>query len=252
MLSKPKIKFINSLKTKKYRDKHNLFVAEGEKLINDLSKSFRCKYLICPSECKVANSIVAEEYFEVDSADDMKKVSSLSTPNGFLAVFYQKKATEITIERLNNSLTLVLEDIQDSGNFGTIIRLADWFGIKDIVCSPKTVDMFNAKVVQSTMGALANVTITYTDIEAFLSKAQRHNVNIYGTFLDGENIYNYPLQKSGVVVMGNEGSGISDTVERFVNHRITIPNFSTETYTSESLNVAIATSIVCSEFRRRL
>ena len=251
MLSKSTIKLINSLKLKKNRDSLGLFVAEGAKIIEDLSVVFKCKYLISTKETLQKINTNAETILEIKDNEELKKISSLTTPHQALAVFYKPQSnikTDCIIDR--NELTLALDEIQDTGNLGTIIRIADWFGIRKIVCSMNTADAYNTKTVQATMGALANVEITYTDLAKTLRQAHSIGINIYGTFLNGENIYKTEFIKNGIIVMGNEGRGISSEIEKFITQRLTIPNFSNNSHTSESLNVAIATAIVCSEFRR--
>ena len=157
-------------------------------------------------------------------------------------------ATQLHVENLKSQLILALDGIQDAGNMGTIIRLADWFGISTIVCSPDTVDVYNPKVVQATMGALARVGVHYVDLVSFLPTLQ---MPIYVTALDGQNIYTTSLTENGVIVMGNEGNGVSDAVKALATHSLLIPNFPVGSLTSESLNVGVAASIVCAEFRRR-
>ncbi|MDO4726154.1 MAG: RNA methyltransferase [Porphyromonadaceae bacterium] len=250
MLSKSQIKLISSLRQKKFRDKLNLFVAEGEKIIFDLAKTFRCKYLISSQE-SLLSLVAADQYIKVNSDDELKQISSLSTPHKIIAVFEKPVSLpNIDFLAIKNKLVLAVDSVQDTGNFGTIIRVADWYGIDNIVCSNNTVDVFNPKTVQATMGALANVNITYTDLFDFLVRAQTHDIPIYGTFLYGNNIYRESLETRGIVVVGNEGNGISDEIANIVTNRLTIPNFSNRSHKSESLNVAIATAIVCSEFCR--
>lgn len=250
MLSKSQIKFISSLKHKKYREQYNMFVAEGEKLITDLGCVFKCRYLVAIEEHIENIAITADERIAVGNADDLKKISSLTTPNKALAVFYKPSAKDILPDAITDKLVLALDGIQDTGNLGTIVRIADWYGIEHIVCSPNTVDIFNPKTVQATMGAIANVNVTYCNLPEFLTEIKQNGIPVYGTFLDGKDIYDEKLNPHGVVVFGNEGNGISCEVSNMVDKRITIPNFSHKAQTSESLNVAVATAIVCSEFKR--
>lgn len=251
MLSKQKSSLVSSLKYKKFRDSYNMFVAEGEKLIMDLAMSFRCKYLISTDE-SLLWSIDAEERIKVDSIGELKRISSLTTPSKLLAVFYKADyESVISVSQLRGELVLAIDSVQDTGNLGTIVRIADWYGIGHIVCSHGTVDVYNPKCVQATMGALANVSVYYTNLFQFLSEAQECNIPVYGTFLTGENIYRKSLSNSGIILLGNEGHGISDSIAGLVTDRITIPHFSASQHRSESLNVAIATAVVCSEFRRR-
>lgn len=248
MLSKNKIKYIRSLELKKNRKEEGVFVAEGHKLVGDLLGHFPCKLLIAlPSWLQKNTHIIADEVIEV-SFDELSRASLLKNPQDVLAVFDQP-IYETSIEVMNQSLCLALDDIQDPGNLGTIIRLADWFGIEHIFCSYGTVDVYNPKVVQATMGALARVKIHYCNLVALISSMK--NIPIYGTFLDGNNIYKETLSNNGLIVMGNEGNGVSEEVSRLINKRLYIPNYPSSRETSESLNVAIATAVTCAEFRRR-
>jgi rRNA methylases len=247
-LSKNKIKYIRSLKEKKYRDEHDTFVAEGTKLVFDLLAACRCQFIAALPEIVSAHpEIKADEILEANE-NDLKKASFLKTPPQVIGVFY-RPSYSIEKGNISEKLSLVLDGIQDPGNMGAIVRIADWFGIEHIICSYDTADVFNPKTVQATMGAIARVNVHYTDIVDFL-KNNAH-LPIYGTFLEGENIYTETLSNTGFIVMGNEGKGIGPETERLVNKRLFIPNFPAGRATSESLNVAAATAIVCSEFRRR-
>ncbi|GAB1416774.1 RNA methyltransferase [Paludibacter sp.] len=249
MLSKNKIKLITSLAYKKNRDETGLFVAEGFKIVEELSLSFECEFIVYQTDkVNEIESITSTERIPV-SEDILKKISGQKTPQGVLGVFRKKTTSQINDQLLKTQLCLALDDIQDPGNLGTIIRLADWFGIKHIFCSKSTADNYGSKVVQATMGALARVEVHYVDLSEFLSTNK--NIPIYGTFLEGESIYSANLSTAGIIVMGNEGKGISEAVANTIIHKITIPAFPAGNLTSESLNVAIATAIVCSEFRRR-
>ena len=248
-LSKNRIKYIHSLEQKKIRKEENSFLGEGPKLVGDLLGHFPCRYLAATNEWLSKHpSIVAEEIVEV-SAEELSRASLLKTPQQVLAIFEQSNH-KIEVERTTKALSLALDDIQDPGNLGTIIRLADWFGIEQIFCSPGTVDVYNPKTIQATMGAIARVKVHYTSLPDLIASLK--NLPVYGTFLDGENIYQKPLAESGIIIMGNEGNGISKEVENLVNHRLYVPNYPQERETSESLNVAIATAVVCSEFRRQM
>ena len=247
-LSKNKIKYIQSLKQKKYRIEHNTFVAEGSKLIIDLIPHLSCQLLVIEDELKDDIPTINAKEIIVASRNELKKATHLSTPPDAIAVFYQKQQDLFKID-LTHKLSLVLDGVQDPGNLGTIIRIADWFGIENIVCSLDTVDVYNTKTVQATMGALSRVNIHYTNTTDLLAKYS--NSHIYGTFLKGENIYTEPLVSEGFIVMGNEGKGIRPEIEKLITHRLYIPSFATSNTTSESLNVAVATAVVCSEFRRR-
>ena len=248
MLSKNKIKYIHSLELKKNRKAEHVFVAEGHKTVGDLLGHFPCKLLIATKEWFDKKlPFQADEIIEVNN-DDLFKVSFLKTPQEVLAVFEQPEyTTDATV--VSQSLCLALDDVQDPGNLGTIIRLADWFGIEHIFCSNNTVDAFNPKTIQATMGAIARVKLHYCSLYELISNLK--DVPIYGTFLDGEDIYTQKLSSNGLIIMGNEGNGISHEVERLINKRLYIPNYPQSRETSESLNLAIATAIVCSEFRRQ-
>ena len=248
-LSKSIIKQINSLEMKKYRKESGLFVAEGTKIVCDNINSMRCEFLIATEQWRLENPDMASFVKYTASKDEMSKISFLKTPQEVIGVFEIPHYT-LNIEELKDKLTLVLDTVQDPGNLGTIIRIADWFGIENIVCSPASADCYAPKVVQATMGAVSRVKVHYRDLCEFLKEME--GCNIFGTFLDGENIYKKTLPQTGLIIMGNEGKGISDEVARFVNGRLFIPNFPQDRETSESLNVAVATSIICSEFRRSM
>ena len=234
MISKNKIKLIRSLNTKKGRENTGLFVAEGPKLVHDL----------------LNEGFIPDEIF--DNIDDIKKLSFLQHPQSMLGVFKIRKGdNKPTIDLLSNSkLVLALDGVQDPGNLGTIIRIADWFGIEDILCSHDTVDCWNPKVVQATMGSIARIKLHYTDLIKMVDDLPS-DYPVYATLLDGNNIYDQPLSHYGMIIMGNEGNGISPELRKRINRKLFIPNYPQERETAESLNVAIATSIVCAEFRRR-
>lgn len=247
-LSKIKIKYIRSLEQKKIRKEEKVFLAEGPKLVGDLLGRFPCRFLAATASwLKEHPSVPADEVAEAAS-DELSRASLLKTPQQVLAVFEQP---EYGLDQsvFQTSLCLALDDVQDPGNLGTIIRLADWFGIEHIICSPNTVDVFNPKTVQATMGGIARVKVHYTPLPALIRSLG--DVPVYGTFLDGKNMYEQQLSRNGLIVMGNEGNGISKEVEAFINRKLYIPNYPQERETSESLNVAIATAVVCAEFRRQ-
>ena len=252
MLSKNKIKFIHSLSIKKNRDSLGLFCAEGEKCVEDLLSHFKCQTLIATKEWIEEKQFKAKEIIYITSAEELKPISSHKTPQPVFAVF-EKSAKDLIVNDLFSQLSLVLDEVQDPGNLGTIVRIADWFGIHNIICSKNTVDIFNPKALQATMGAAARVCVHYVDLVDFLKKILNKNPNfpIYGTFLSGENIYETPLDKNGLIVMGNEGNGICKEIENLVSQKLLIPNYPEGEKTSESLNVSVATAIVCAEFRRR-
>ncbi len=239
MVSKNQIKLINSLQQKKYRKLHNLFIAEGKKVIQELiDAKFNLEHLFVTKE-----NLFDNKHQPVLIADvDLKKITALMTANDCLAVF---KTKEISFKE-SSGLELALDDIKDPGNMGTIIRLCDWFGISRIVCTEESVDIYNPKVVQATMGSLARVEVVYTDLKSYIKNA---NTEVFGTFMEGENIYKQTLPTSGIIVMGNEANGISRDIEKLVTQKISIPRFGTLQQT-ESLNVATATAIILSEFKR--
>ena len=240
MLSKNQIKLITSLQQKKYRFANQLFFAEGIKVIQELLVSnFELVHLY---STKDDFEEVANDKKTVISESDLKKISALSTANTCLAVF--KIAVEKPI--IQSGLILALDSIRDPGNLGTILRLCDWFGINQIICSNETVDIYNPKVVQATMGSIARVNVNYLDLNTFITQS---NIPIFGTFMDGDNIYKSVLPQEGIVIMGNEANGISQELEKLVKYRLSIPRFGTLQKT-ESLNVANATAIILSEFRR--
>ncbi|MDR2918310.1 MAG: RNA methyltransferase [Tannerella sp.] len=248
MLSKSKIKLIRSLEKKKNRDELQLFVAEGNKLVSDLIQTFECEWMIAKTSWMATQgNIPAKEIF-IDENDEIRKISLLKTPQDVLAIF-KHPICKLEDANPSNQLILALDGIQDPGNLGTIIRSADWFGIEHIVCSLDTADIFGPKAIQATMGALTHVNIHYTELDRYL---KTYKTPVYGTFLDGENIYEKPLSNYGIIVMGNEGNGIRPAVETLIEERLYIPNYPANRETSESLNVAIATAIICAEFRRKV
>jgi RNA methyltransferase, TrmH family len=256
MLSKNQIKFVNSLKQKKYREEHDLFIAEGAKIVPELLNSdIKVKQVFATSEFlrkhKINDPI---ERFEIKEAE-LERISTLMTPNEALALCEIPKY-ELDVDSLKDKLTLVLDDIKDPGNLGTIIRIADWYGIENIICSSTTADVFNPKVVQATMGSIARIKIHYVDlVEFFTEKVQSLKLPVYGALLEGENIYSKKLTSKGFIVIGNESKGISEEVQKLITDKISIPSFSHIKENSigeaESLNAAIATAIICSEFRRK-
>ena len=244
MLSKNQIKLIKSLESKKFRKREGLFVAEGPKVVGDLLRAgYQPHAIYATPQCSMFNG-----QWSTVTDDELHRISFLQHPQEILAVFHIPTPQESSNLHLPSDICLALDGVQDPGNVGTIIRIADWFGITHIYCSPDTADVYNPKVVQATMGSLAHVQITYCDLVPLLREAA---VPVYGTLLDGQDIYQQPLSREGVIVMGNEGNGISPEVRQLVNHKILIPNFNKNTETAESLNVAIATAITCSEFKRR-
>ncbi|HQA75702.1 MAG TPA: RNA methyltransferase [Salinivirgaceae bacterium] len=243
------MKNIRALSLKKERDAQSLFVAEGEKLVKELLPFFTCRLLLVTRDWIDAKSILKNADYELITLEEMKKISSLKTPTSVLAIF-EKPIMKLDISNLKQELILILDEVQNPGNLGTIVRIADWFGIRHIICSLNTADVYSAKTIQATMGALARVHVHYVDLISFLQSYSRLNLPIYGTFLDGENLYGTALSRVGAIVLGNEGNGISDEVAKYVSFRIVIPSYPLHVQTSESLNVAVATAVVCAEFRR--
>lgn len=247
MISKNKIKYIRSLELKKNRNKEGKFVAEGFKVVDDLLALQPADLIVATGEWLRDKHFGAEtEVIEVTD-EELKKVSFLQHPQQVLAVFKQATSGDYSIN--TSELSLALDGVQDPGNLGTIIRIADWFGITHIYCSQDTADVYNPKVVQATMGSIARVKVEYGDLLGLVESLPA-DVPVYGTLLDGDNIYQQKLENRGLIVMGNEGKGISPTLAKKVNHKLLIPNFPEGRATADSLNVAIATAITCSEFRR--
>jgi TrmH family RNA methyltransferase len=247
MLSKAKIKEIKSLEYKKFRDEKQLFIAEGNKLVSDILKFFRCEYVLAePSWMETHTNVKASETV-IAGKDDIKKVSFLKTPQEVFAIFKKPNYSSDDID-LTKQLIIALDNIQDPGNLGTIVRTAAWFGIKDIICSIDTADLYSPKTVQATMGAISSVRVHYTNLAEFLSC--KTDIPVYGAFLNGDNIYKKKLSPNGVIVMGNEGKGIRPEIELLINNRLHIPSSLISDNNPESLNVAVATAIVVSEFKR--
>ena len=241
-LSKRQLKLITSLQQKKYRVKHNLFVAEGLKVVKELLNS----------DLEYEHLFVLEDYFFEDintefqtiiSEAELKKISSLKTPNKILALFKIPAATVL----LEDGFIVALDDVNDPGNLGTIIRLCDWFGIQQLVCSKNTVDCYNQKVIQSTMGSITRVQINYVDLEEYIRNT---TLPVYTADMEGDNVYTTTLKNDAVLIMGNEANGISKEINSLVTNKLTIPRFG-DNQVTESLNVATATAILLSEFKRK-
>lgn len=257
MISKAKLKLIHSLENKKGRRENGLFVAEGPKVVGDLLSRFPVKLVVAVDEWIKNNSdhLRDAEIVEV-SDEELRKASLLQHPQEVLALFElpaDKAEVSDVLPMLpaedEESLSLALDGVQDPGNLGTIIRVADWFGIENIFCSTNTADAYSPKVIQATMGSIARVHLYYTDLEQLLQSLPT-DYPVYGTLLDGEDIYSQKLTRGGLIVMGNEGNGISPAIRPLINHRLLIPNYPKGRPTADSLNVAIATAITCAEFRR--
>lgn len=237
---------------KKFRTREGVFVAEGPKVVEDLMEVMRPKRLIATNEW-INNKQTGGIEIDIVTEEELARLSFLQHPQQVLAVFsiLSNNQSEDYTKELKGKLTLALDSVQDPGNLGTIIRIADWFGIETIICSHETADVYNPKVVQATMGSIARVKVIYTDLQKTL-KHLSESLPIYGTFLNGDNIYKSNLSNDGVIVMGNEGRGISKEVAKVITNRILIPNYPEGRKCADSLNVAIATAITCAEFRKRV
>ncbi len=256
-VTKAQIKLVRSLQQKKYRDENDLFVAEGDKCVEEIRKAFPLVYLFREGENATRTEI--------------EQMSSLRTPQGVIGVFRKNEGDpknqqifrgspderlKVKGEREPEDLIVALDGVQDPGNLGTIIRTCDWFGVRRLVCSRDTADCFNPKVVQATMGALARVRVEYVDLVSWIEefKIQNLKFKIVGTLLNGHDLYESPLTENResrtVIVMGNEGNGISETVRRVITDPVRIPSYPKDVETSESLNVSIATAIILAELRR--
>lgn len=245
MIAKSEIQLVRSLADKRARTETGLFIAEGAKLIGELRASTLRIHRIYALEGVFNGPDVTTV-----SSKEMERLSLLKTPSDSLAVV-EIPRRRLEPERLRRSLVLALDDVQNPGNLGTIVRLADWFGISDVVCSESTADCFNPKVVQATMGAILRVRVHYCDLEAYLATERAAGTPIYGTFLEGENIYRTELTPTGIILMGNEGRGVTPACTAQVTRKLFIPPYPAERHATESLNVAMATGIVCAEFRRQ-
>ena len=258
MLTKAKLRLIRSLENRKWRRESQLFVAEGPKLVGELASKVECHYLLFSQSWAEANEqqrqrlcmACGQPEEDVVSNGDFGRASLLQTPQGVLALFRIPTYTIDPIQAMTTRLNLVLDGVQDPGNLGTIVRLADWFGISDIWCSTDTADVWNPKAVQASMGGIARVRVHYLNISATLAQLPPSTPR-YATALDGESLWTAPLQERGVIVMGNEGRGVSQEVGAYCDQRLLIPPYPPEHATTDSLNVGVATAIVLAEFRRR-
>lgn len=243
-MTKAEIQFVRSLADKRTRDAEGLFLAEGEKLISEILAS----QLPIRKIYSLRNDFGGRA--EMVSVKEMERLSQLKTASQCIAVVEKPRwRTPATADA--GRLSLALDGVQNPGNMGTIIRLADWFGVEDIFCSEECADCFNPKVVQATMGAILRVRVHYVDLAALLERTAAEGTPIYGTMLDGENLYSSEFEPRGVIVMGNEGQGVGEACQRHFSHRLLIPAYPADRQGSESLNVAMATGIICAEFRRR-
>ncbi len=254
MISRAQIKHIRALHSRKGREEHQEFLAEGSKLVLevigsslDIHAVYGAEDWVKAHEARLSHRKIA---VEVISEEEMERITALSTPSPVLAVIGTPQQ-QVHEELLDHSLTLVLDGIQDPGNLGTIIRIADWFGIPQVICSPTTVELHNPKVIQSTMGSFLRVTVVYRELGPFLAMAK---VRVFGTFLEGSDLYKMNLPAAGVIVIGGEAHGISPSLEKFIAHKLTIPLFALSEHRAghaDSLNAAVAAAVVCAEFRRQ-
>lgn len=252
-VSKSRIKLYASLRQKKHRTAEGLFAVEGTKCVEETLSRFRLEALVALPQWLnehhgLLRGLSEDKIFEANRLR-MEQMSSLTTSPDVIAVYHIPQTEVPAPEDIAAELVLMLDGVQDPGNLGTIMRVADWFGIRNIIASPDTVDVYNPKTIQSTMGAIARVKVAYTDLPAFLQAAS--DIPVYGTLLDGENLYASELSANGILLMGNEGKGISPQVREYVTRRLKIPSFPPDSDTVESLNVAMATAITVAEFRRR-
>ena len=239
MVVKSQIKLIRSLQQKKYRNQHGLFFVEGKKVVQELLDSDFRPHSIFSTDTTIFD--FTDDILTEITPLDLKQMSFLKNPNGTLGVFYIPVPKKVVL----NDWIVALDDVRDPGNLGTIIRLCDWFGIGNLVCSHNTVDCYNPKVLQATMGSVSRVNITYINLVDFLKESK---IPIYGAFMDGESVHKTKLSEKGIVILGNEANGISGEVEALVSQKITIPQYGNKT--TESLNVATATAILLNEIRR--
>lgn len=245
-MTKAEIQHLRSLGDKRTRDAEGLFIAEGDKLVEEILSSRLRVRKVYTTRSDMSGAVIEQ----IDRRD-MERISALKTATTTIAVVEQPRH-KLNISNLDGRLTLALDGVQNPGNLGTIIRLADWFGIEDILCTKECADCYNPKVVQATMGAILRVRVHYVDdLAAMLVSLRDKGTAIYGTLLDGQSIYTTELRQEGVIVMGNEGRGLSDACRAVVSHKLLIPPYPATRSTSESLNVAMATGIVLAEFRHR-
>jgi len=252
MLSKRTIKLINSLEKKKFRQELGLFAVQGEKMIEELLKSdYKIRMLLSTDFYFLNNTLNTPDTEKIlVTEDEMHKISTLATAGKIMAIAEIPKQQQI-FELKKNNLYLALDDLQDPGNVGTIMRLASWFGIDTLIMSENTADIYNAKTVQATMGALFRLQVFYKNLTEVFTLAQQQTIPVYGTYLNGKNIYETKLTMNGIIVLGNEGNGINKNLDKYITEKLYIPPFSNNNTHSESLNVSVAAAIVCSEFRRR-
>ncbi len=250
MLSKKIVKYIQSLSHKKFRDEEGVFIAEGPKVVGELlgQKKIECTIICAEKNWLLQNESLLKDVppANIFETDDhwLKSISQLKTPNKVVAVFKKNKSTEI--ENLSGKISIMLDDLQDPGNLGTIIRIADWFAIENIICSENSVECYNPKVVQSTMGSLFRVNIFYTNLETFIEKNKK--IPVYATTLSGISIFKLPKIKEGIILIGNEAKGIHENLLKLCPQQITIPRLGH----AESLNAAVASGIILSQIVAKL
>jgi len=248
MFSKQQQKYVQSLQIKKYRQEHQRFLVEGTKSVQELLKSdLETELLLCTPKFFLENEKILKKIsVEQISQSELEKLGTLQSNDASLAVVKMRENTPFIAE--SNEFALVLDDIRDPGNLGTILRIADWYGIKKIICSETTVDFYNPKVVSASMGSFSRILVYYSEIsEYFENIAKTSKVEIIGTFLNSENVHRFDFPSSGYIVLGNESNGIGAKVEKLINKKITIPRFGE----AESLNVGIAAAVVLDNLRRR-
>lgn len=247
---------MHALELKKYRKANGEFIGEGPKLIMDLLSTFDCTYLAGSEKWMSANHAITDMLnkkqvlIDTVTEEELRRASLLQHPQDVIAVFKQPSYIINKEEIGKKTLCLALDGVQDPGNLGTIVRIADWFGIEDIFCSPLTADIYNPKSVQATMGSMARVRVHYLDLKTLFEHLSPE-IPVYGTLLDGKDLYQQPLSGNGIIVMGNEGNGISPELRKMITRKLLIPNYPQGRKTAESLNVAIATAVICAEFRRQ-
>ncbi|MBN1986023.1 MAG: RNA methyltransferase [Prolixibacteraceae bacterium] len=253
MISKNTIKLIHSLSQKKYRKKENLFLVEGDKNVTDALRSkIKVVHLLATKTFLNEQKTTAAKAIKITEVDEkeIKKASLLSTPQNCIALCEIPAQKKLPL-KLEKNISLYLDGIQDPGNLGTILRISDWFGVEYVFCSPDTADIYNPKVVQASMGSICRANIVYSPFENISDLARVSNAEITGAFLDGKNIYEEAFAEKIMLVVGNEGNGIRKDVEARIGKKVMIPHFADTKDKAESLNVAVATGIICAEFRRR-
>jgi len=253
MISKNTIKRLNKLSLKKNRLKERQFIVEGDKMVLELAASDYevTELFVTPGlESSVRKIFLENTSIQVIPHDELKKISLLKTPQNSLAICKMPDPPCFPLY-LEEKLSLYLDSVQDPGNLGTILRICDWFGIQNVFVSPETVDLYNPKVIQASMGSFARVRVYETNFETVKELAAKSNITTYGAFMNGENVYKQTLAEKAILVLGNEGNGIRSEIENLINQKLSIPNFSVNKQKAESLNVSVATAILCSEFKRK-